>query len=113
VGHGQWLPWLQAHEDDLGFGERAAQWLMRGAKWLAANPQLLRNLDESTALVISRRFWGNVTIRGTLGTGDNQVYAGAIHRAGAPSARRDRSRPGHHQGGQSGRQGRPHLHQAG
>jgi phage N-6-adenine-methyltransferase len=74
LGHGQWLPWLAAHRDDLGFSERASQWLMAGSKWLAANPQLTTDLNETTALEISRRFWGNLKVRGTQGTGNNEWW---------------------------------------
>jgi phage N-6-adenine-methyltransferase len=72
IGHGKWLPWLAAHRDELGFGERAAQWLMNGSEWLASNPQLTTDLDEAAAVEISRRFWGNRKVRGTQGTGDNE-----------------------------------------
>jgi phage N-6-adenine-methyltransferase len=45
---------------------------MNGSEWLASNPQLLRNLDEATALQISRRFWGRPNVNGTQGTGNNE-----------------------------------------
>jgi phage N-6-adenine-methyltransferase len=72
LGHGRWLPWLRTYQDDLGFGERAAQWLMDGARWLASNPKLASDLDEVTALQISRRFWGKGKVFGALGAGDNE-----------------------------------------
>jgi N6-adenosine-specific RNA methylase IME4 len=57
LGHGQWLPWLAANAEVLGFGERTAQLLIKGAK---ANPKLdFGNLTEATALALNRQIWGN------------------------------------------------------
>ena len=74
VGRGNWLPWLAAHRDELGFGERAAQLMMHGSKWLAANPQLTADLDENTAVDLSRRFWGNLKLPGTQSRGEFERY---------------------------------------
>jgi phage N-6-adenine-methyltransferase len=55
--HGQWLPWLKANAEVLGFKDRAANLLM---KWAAANPQLTADLDFDTAAAASsRQLWGN------------------------------------------------------
>jgi hypothetical protein len=54
LGHGNWLPWLEANVDVLGFGERAAQKLMKAAK---ANPNLDADLSAKEALQISRQIW--------------------------------------------------------
>jgi hypothetical protein len=54
--HGQWLPWLRANADVLGFGERTAQLLLKDAK---ANPQPASDLTEAEALERSRQIWGH------------------------------------------------------
>jgi Protein of unknown function (DUF3102) len=56
LGHGNWLPWLEANKETLGFGELAAQRMMRAAK---ANPSLTKDLTEDEALDLNRRMWGN------------------------------------------------------
>jgi ParB family chromosome partitioning protein len=72
LGHGNWIPWLRAHEGELGFGPRAAQFLMEGSRWLVANAKLASHLDEAAATEIVRRFWGKTSkVVGTFGTGDN------------------------------------------
>ena len=48
--------WLEANKETLGFGELAAQRMMRAAK---ANPSLTKDLTEDGALDLSRRMWGN------------------------------------------------------
>lgn len=69
--HGEWLPWLTANADALGFGTRAtAMRLMKEAsKWIVNDP-----FDGVKALEISRQMWGNQSgpIRGVLGTGDDE-----------------------------------------
>ena len=58
LGHGEWLPWLRANQAVLGFGERAAQLLIRGTE----NTKLTADsepLTESRAIEISRTLWGN------------------------------------------------------
>ena len=52
---GQWLPWLEANAEVLGFKDRAAYLLMKAA----ANSQLAANLTDATALTISRKIWGH------------------------------------------------------
>jgi hypothetical protein len=53
--HGHWLQWLQANAEVLGFGERTARMLMKAA----SNRQLASDLDNATALAISRKVWGH------------------------------------------------------
>jgi phage N-6-adenine-methyltransferase len=54
--HGEWLPWLKANAEVLGFeGRSTASRLMK----LAANGALAHHLDESTASSISRKLWGH------------------------------------------------------
>jgi phage N-6-adenine-methyltransferase len=68
---GQWLPWLRENADLLGFEtRRTAAMLMRAArKWEVDFP-----LDAADAVEISRVIWGNSTVRGTTGTGDNEWF---------------------------------------
>jgi phage N-6-adenine-methyltransferase len=40
----------------------------------ASNRQLTADLDETTAVAINRRLWGNTNLRGTQGTGENEWY---------------------------------------
>jgi len=70
--HGQWLPWLSANEEELGFGELAAQRLMKAAGKFKSIVN--DGFDEEQARLISREIWGNNAVRGTLGTGDNEWY---------------------------------------
>lgn len=53
--HGHWNQWLQANAEILGFGERTARMLMKAA----SNRQLASDLDNATALAISRKIWGH------------------------------------------------------
>ena len=46
LGHGQWLHWLKANRDVLGFGARAARSLIVGAQWMTSNWQLADRLEE-------------------------------------------------------------------
>jgi hypothetical protein len=55
-GHGCWLQWLKANRKVLGFGEDAAERMMRAAR---ANSALTRNMTEAEALKLSRNLWGN------------------------------------------------------
>jgi N6-adenosine-specific RNA methylase IME4 len=56
LGHGQWLPWLAANADVLGFdNRRTASRLMA----LAANGALASHLDEATAITYNRQLWGH------------------------------------------------------
>jgi N6-adenosine-specific RNA methylase IME4 len=61
LGHGNWIPWLEANADALGFGERTAQLLIKSA---AANPKLdFGNLTADKALKLNRQIWGNTEER--------------------------------------------------
>lgn len=54
--HGEWLPWLEANADALGFESRfTAAKLMK----LAANVPPAAHLTEAEALTISRQLWGH------------------------------------------------------
>jgi hypothetical protein len=56
LGHGEWLPWLEANADALGFETpRTAQRLMG----LAEKASSTSHLDEETAVRLSREVWGN------------------------------------------------------
>lgn len=69
--HGEWLPWLKANADTLGFEGRAtATRLMK----LASNVAPAHHLEAPEALRISRELWGNDNIRGTQGTGENEWF---------------------------------------
>jgi len=71
--HGEWLPWLQDNADVLGFAhDSTAQRLMK----LVSNPALARDLDETSAVTMSRKLWGH-NVRGTQGTGENEWYTPA------------------------------------
>lgn len=55
--HGEWLPWLAANRDVLGFASRmTANRLMDAAKKYS-NVSLAIHLDENEALRISREIW--------------------------------------------------------
>jgi hypothetical protein len=86
MDHGEWLPWLAANEAELGFKERAARLLMKGAE---TNRQLATDLEVPEALQLSRTLWGHDRHRR-----ERVVYAGGIYRTGAHGARRHRSRSG-------------------
>jgi ParB family chromosome partitioning protein len=68
--HGEWLPWLQANADALGFENRstAQRLMMLGAKWCAS-----ASFDEAEALRLNRLAWGH-NVRGTQGTGENEWF---------------------------------------
>jgi len=73
--HGEWLSWLTANADALGFDTpRTAQLLMRGAE----KAKSTSHLDESAARQLNRELWGN--FQGgprTLGTGETEWYTPA------------------------------------
>jgi hypothetical protein len=52
--HGEWMPWLKDNEETLGFKGSAARYLTK-----AANCQLAGNLDEASAVAVSRKLWGH------------------------------------------------------
>src|SRR5262245_9896462 len=56
LGHGQFLPWLAANADVLGFSDRrtASRLMEAAAKWGASAP-----FEEADALQISRAVWGH------------------------------------------------------
>jgi phage N-6-adenine-methyltransferase len=69
VGHGNWLPWLKANADVLGFDTRmTASRFMRVADKCNASV----TFGEDEALAISREIWGHHNVRGTQGTGENE-----------------------------------------
>jgi len=55
LGHGNWLPWVEANERVLGFGHETARLLINAA----AKFQVDLEYDEATALQIGRQMWGN------------------------------------------------------
>lgn len=50
---GEWLLWLKAHESELGFGIRTAQYLMRAA----LNAKLPSHLDDDQVSAICANIW--------------------------------------------------------
>jgi phage N-6-adenine-methyltransferase len=69
--HGEWLPWLEANADGLGFDSpRTAQLLMRGAE----KAKSTSHLDGETAIRLNREIWGNTGGPRTLGTGEYEWY---------------------------------------
>jgi hypothetical protein len=56
LDYGEWLPWLEANADALGFGERTARRLMGAAR----NRTPASDLDEEAAIQLSRLIWGHV-----------------------------------------------------
>jgi hypothetical protein len=58
--HGEWVTWLQANADVLGFTHRTtASRLMKAA---AANDASTHPLNEAEAIRITRKLWGNLTV---------------------------------------------------
>jgi hypothetical protein len=54
TAHGEWLPWLKANAEVLGFNtDRTARMLMRAAK-----RKLASDFDAAEAVEISRLIWG-------------------------------------------------------
>jgi phage N-6-adenine-methyltransferase len=73
VGHGNWLRWLEANADLLGFETpRTAQRLMDVASKCDASVVF----GDNEALAISRQIWGH-NVRGTGGTGQNEWFTPA------------------------------------
>jgi phage N-6-adenine-methyltransferase len=72
IGHGSWLPWLEANADTLGFDTRqTSAALMRAAAKCNASV----TFDEPKALEFNRQIWGHAApVRGTAGTGENEWY---------------------------------------
>jgi phage N-6-adenine-methyltransferase len=69
VRRGNWLPWLEANTDVLGFGVSAAGKLMKVASKFVAGYEF----DQEQALAISREIWGH-NVRGTQGTGKDEWF---------------------------------------
>lgn len=68
--HGQWLPWLAANAEVLGFDDRkTASRLMA-----SANGALTPHLDEDSALALSRKLWGNDGPHVSHNSGENEWY---------------------------------------
>jgi hypothetical protein len=56
--HGKWVPWLRGNADVLGFRHRTtASRLMKAA---AANDASTHHLNDSEAIRIDRKLWGNL-----------------------------------------------------
>jgi phage N-6-adenine-methyltransferase len=73
LGHGNWLPWLEANAEVLGFDDDStARRLMKAG----ANRALAHDFNEDQALQISREIWGH-NVRGTQGTGENEWFTPA------------------------------------
>lgn len=75
--HGEWLPWLEANAGVLGFSDDStARRLMKTAK---SNRAPAHNLDEATAVALSRQMWGHKGEDNHLaqGTGENEWYTPA------------------------------------
>lgn len=72
--HGEWLPWLKDNADALGFtNDSTARRLIS----LASNRASTHDLNEASAVSVSRKLWGNENVRGTQGTGENEWYTPA------------------------------------
>jgi phage N-6-adenine-methyltransferase len=70
LGHGQWLPWLTANEEALGFGHTAATRIMKAARKYCVDATFD---DEVEALRLNRVVWGN-NVRGTAGTHNDEWF---------------------------------------
>ncbi len=73
IGHGNWLPWLEANAEVLGFDTRMTSSRLIN---LADKCNAGVTFDEAEALKISRFAWGH-NVRGTQGTGENEWYTPA------------------------------------
>src|SRR5215831_9011659 len=70
LGHGNWLPWLEANADVLEMNiESTPQRLMKAAAKFSASAEY----GEDEVLQISREIWGH-NVRGTQGTGKNEWF---------------------------------------
>jgi ParB family chromosome partitioning protein len=76
LAHGEWLPWLEANAELLGFDTpRTAQRLME----LAGNTSLASHLDEASAVQISRELWGHRDAELILSSESNEWYTPALY----------------------------------
>jgi phage N-6-adenine-methyltransferase len=69
LGHGNWLPWLEEYENELGFGHPTATRLMK-----LSNIALAQHLTTEDAVAISRQVWGHTHNHLAQGTGENEWY---------------------------------------
>jgi len=73
LGHGNWLPWLAANADVLGFDTpRTAQRLIDVASKYDAGVAI----EDQQTLAISRQIWGH-NVRGAQGAGENEWFTPA------------------------------------
>jgi DNA N-6-adenine-methyltransferase (Dam)/Protein of unknown function (DUF3102) len=73
LGHGDFLPWLEANADVLGFDTpRTAQKLIEASIKYDAGVAF----TDQKAIEISRAIWGH-NVRGTEGTGENEWFTPA------------------------------------
>lgn len=75
LDRGQWLPWLEANANALGFDDRrtATRLMATAAKWGASVP-----FDETKALQISRETWGHQDGDETNSTGTVAEYITSV-----------------------------------
>jgi phage N-6-adenine-methyltransferase len=71
LDHGEWIPWLEANADALGFETRMTATRLMNA---AAKCNVDVTFDDQKAIEASRTIWGNHNVRGTQGTGENEWY---------------------------------------
>jgi len=81
--HGEWLPWLKAQKNILGFGEWSAQRMMKAAE---TKTWLTTDLDDSQALTLSQEIWGNSSggfarqMTGFMETNTPALYVEAVRK---------------------------------
>jgi phage N-6-adenine-methyltransferase len=76
MAHGQWLLWLKANKDELGFNVSSTpQRLMKLAN--SEYSALTQNIDEATATQISREVWGNSKVLNLLSSESAEWYTPA------------------------------------
>jgi len=70
LGRGEWLLWLEANAEILGFDTRrtAARLMEAAVKWDASV-----SFTDQEAIEVSRTIWGH-NVRGTEGTGKNEWF---------------------------------------
>jgi hypothetical protein len=83
--HGQWLPWLEANADALGFGDvvNTPQRLMKAAE--KADSSLATNLTADTARALSREIWGHTASPRRAATVARQANTSSAPALGAPN----------------------------